>query len=190
MSQSETGKINCVHLPCYGRLPPARAIFNASDLVRFAALRGGHFAGNRTSRHDWNVLFGSKADIYLVRGTSPLLPKADICRTSCHVRFVPIGDIHVCSVRPLRHFLNVAVRTTGSQLRSKNAVSVASLGDYAASGRTPSALIARCSINWGSRSPVATTFTIALGINSVIGVVAIGYAEIDQCAFISSVICT
>jgi len=41
---------------------------------------------------------------------------------------------------------------------------------YAASVlRTPSALIARCSINWGSRSPVATTLTIALAISSVIG---------------------
>ena len=65
------------------------------------------------------AFLSQKADIYLVRGTSPLLPKADICRTSCHVRFVPIADIHVCSVRPLRHFLNVAVRTTGRQLRSK-----------------------------------------------------------------------
>jgi hypothetical protein len=36
--------------------------------------------------------------------------------------------------------------------------------NYAASVlRTPSALIARCSINFGSRSPVATTLTIALG---------------------------
>ena len=42
-----------------------------------------------------------------------------MCSALADVRFVPIADIHVCSVRPLKHFLNVAVRTTGRQLRSK-----------------------------------------------------------------------
>ena len=41
----------------------------------------------------------------------------------------PKADIHVCSVRPLKHFLNVAVRTTGRQLRSKTDSQVASHGN-------------------------------------------------------------
>ena len=47
---------------------------------------------------------GQKQTFAVQKGMSALPPKA---------------DIHVCSVRPLKHFLNVAVRTTGRQLRSK-----------------------------------------------------------------------
>jgi hypothetical protein len=50
---------------------------------------------------------------------SALPPKADMCSALAHVCFVPIADIHVSSVRPLKHFLNVTVRTTGRQLRSR-----------------------------------------------------------------------
>ena len=90
---------------------------------------------------------GQKQTCAMQNGMSALPPIADMCGAKRDVRFVPIADIHVCSV-----------------------IRVASHDNYAASVlRTPSVLIARCSINWGSRSPVATTLTIALAISSVIG---------------------
>ena len=62
---------------------------------------------------------GHKRTFAMQNGMSALPPKADMCSATRNVRFVPIADIHVSSVRPLKHFLNVTVRTTGRQLRSR-----------------------------------------------------------------------
>jgi hypothetical protein len=89
---------------------------------------------------------GQKQTFAVQQGMSDLTPKADICGAAGHVRLVPKADM-------------------------RETILTSTLDDdYAASVlRTPSALIARCSINWGSRSPVATTLTIALAISSVMG---------------------